>query len=61
MDDKELTYRLNQHAFDWLYFDSEEMKISGVVSEVGDFQLTITAVDKSGNSTESKIMLSVME
>ncbi|QNL48742.1 hypothetical protein H8S90_18440 [Olivibacter sp. SDN3] len=59
IDDKQLTYSVNQHQFDWLDFDSKQMKLSGLPSVEGDFELTFTAIDKSSNMTDDKIIITV--
>lgn len=59
IDDKRLTYSVNQHQFDWLDFDSKQMKLSGLPTVEGDFELTFTAIDKSSNMTDDKIIITV--
>lgn len=59
IDDKQLTYSVNQNQFDWLNFDSEQMKLSGLPSVEGDFELTFTAIDKSSNMTDKKVIITV--
>ncbi|MFC6101259.1 putative Ig domain-containing protein [Olivibacter domesticus] len=59
IDDKQLTYRVNKNQFDWLNFDSEQMKLSGLPPVEGDFELTFTAIDKSSNMTDDKIIITV--
>lgn len=59
IDDKQLTYSVNKNQFDWLNFDSEQMKLSGLPPVEGDFELTFTAIDKSSNMTDDKIILTV--
>ena len=59
IDDKQLTYRVNQNEFDWLNFDSEQMKLSGLPAVEGDFELTFTAIDKSSNRSADKVIITV--
>lgn len=59
IDDKQLTYSVNQDQFDWLNFDSDQMKLSGLPPVEGDFELTFTAIDKSSNTTDDKIIITV--
>lgn len=59
IDDKQLTYKVNQNQFEWLNFDSEQMKLSGLSSMEGGFELTFTAIDKSSNMTNDKIIVTV--
>lgn len=59
IDDKQLTYRVNQNQFEWLNFDREQMKLSGLPSTEGDFELTFTAIDKFSNRTDDKIIITV--
>jgi len=59
IDDKQLTYSVNKNQFDWLNFDSEQMKLSGLPPVEGDFELTFTVIDKSSNMTEDKIIITV--
>lgn len=59
IDDKRLTYSVSNNQFDWLNFDSEQMKLSGLPSMEGDFELTFTAIDKSSNMTDDKIIITV--
>src|SRR5690606_33859518 len=51
IDDKQLTYEVNQNQFDWLDFDREQMKLSGRPPVEGDFELTFTAIDKYSTMT----------
>lgn len=59
IDDNQLTYRINQTQFNWLNFDSEQMKLSGLPTMEGDFELTFTATDKSSNTTNDKVVITV--
>lgn len=59
IDDKQLTYSVNKNQFDWLNFDSEQMKLSGLPPVEGDFELTFTAIDKFSNTTDDKIIITV--
>jgi len=59
IDDKQLTYSVNQNQFDWLNFDREQMKLSGLPTVEGDFELTFTASDNYSNMTVDKIMITV--
>ncbi|KAA1244124.1 hypothetical protein [Aquimarina sp. RZ0] len=61
IDDHLLDLNLNQNEFDWLTFDSENMKLSEFPTETGDFELTFTAVDTFLNITEDKIKLTVLK
>ncbi len=59
IDDEQLIYRVNQNQFDWLNFDSEQMKLSGLPPMEGDFELTFTAIDKSSNMTDDRMVITV--
>ncbi|MBC9795093.1 putative Ig domain-containing protein [Sinomicrobium weinanense] len=59
IDDTSLTYSVNQNQFDWLNFNSDQMKLSGMPSVEGDFELTFTAIDKSSNRADDKIIITV--
>lgn len=59
IDDKQLIYSINQNKFDWLIFDSEQMKLSGKPTVPGDFELIFTAIDRSSNRTHDKIIITV--
>ncbi len=59
IDDEQLTISINQSEFDWLDFDSEKMKLSGLPRLEGDFELTFTVVDGSSNVTEDKVRITV--
>lgn len=61
IDGKQLTYKLNQNELDWLNFDSEQMKLSGLPPVEGGFELTFTAIDKSSNVTDDKIVITVIK
>lgn len=59
IDDKELRLRINQNELDWLQFDSKTMKLSGLPTQEGDFELIFIAMDKVNNITEDKIKITV--
>jgi hypothetical protein len=59
IDGKQLTLSINQAEFNWLKFDSKKMKLSGLPTTSGDFELTFTAVDKFSNMTEDSIKIAV--
>jgi hypothetical protein len=59
IDDKQLTLRISKDEFDWLEFDSINMKLSGLPQREGEFELTFTAIDKSLNITEDQVKLTV--
>lgn len=59
IDDKQLT--LSIYEIDWLEFDSKKMKLSGLLTHDGDFELTFTATDKFSNMTVDKIKITVMK
>ncbi len=61
IDDEQLTLSINNDEFDWIEFDSEKMKLTGLPTLGGDFQLTITAVDKQFNKTMDKIKIKVIK
>ncbi len=61
IDDNQVALSINQAEFSWLMFDSKSMKISGLPILSGDFELTFTAVDKHLNTTEDKIIITVMK
>ena len=61
IDDKQLTFSMNQNKFDWVVFDSEKMKLSGLPNLVGDFELTFTAADKLLNKKEAKMKIAVVK
>src|SRR5690606_37625303 len=57
IDDDQLIYRIDQNQLDWLTFDNGQMKLSGSPSMEGDFELTFTAIDKSSNRTDDKVII----
>lgn len=59
VDDERLTYSISQNQPAWLNFDSEKMKLSGLPTMEGEFELTLTATDNSSNRTDSKIRITV--
>ncbi|NQD69364.1 hypothetical protein HP439_01330 [Sphingobacterium shayense] len=61
IDDEKLTYTINQNQPDWLNFDAEQMKLSGIPTVEGEFELILTATDNSSNRTDSKIRITVKE
>ncbi|WP_291855560.1 hypothetical protein [Marinilabilia sp.] len=61
IDDKQLTLRINQNEYDWLEFDGEIMKLSGLPNHEGNFELTFVAVDDFLNTTEDKVKITVIK
>jgi hypothetical protein len=61
IDDKQLTLNVNQNDLDWLYFDNKKMKLYGLPTQAGDFELIFTAVDKISNMTNNKIKITVIK
>ncbi len=61
VDDKKSILSVNQNKIDWIEFDSENMKLSGLPAVEGDYELTISAVDKHLNKTENKIKITVIK
>lgn len=61
IDDNQLDLSINQNEFDWIEFDSENKKFSGLPTLEGDYELTFTAVDKFSNMTENKIKIKVIK
>jgi hypothetical protein len=61
INDKQLDLSINQKEFDWIEFDSEKMKLSGLPTMDGEYELTFTAVDKHLNKTEDKIKIKVIK
>ena len=59
IDDKKLALSINQNELDWLEFDSEKMKLSGLPDLDGEFELVFTAIDKVANSTNDRIKITV--
>ncbi len=59
IDDKQLTLSMNENELDWLEFDSQKMKLSGLPTVAGDFEITFIAVDKFSNRTEDKLKITV--
>ncbi|MFS4467663.1 putative Ig domain-containing protein [Maribacter sp. 2210JD10-5] len=59
IDDEQLTLSSNENEFDWLEFDTNKMKLSGLPTRTGDFELIFTAVDKFSNKTLDKVTLTV--
>lgn len=59
INDAQLTVSSNAAAFDWLSFDSKTMKLSGLPTQAGEFELIFTAVDGFSNSTENILKLIV--
>jgi hypothetical protein len=61
IDDNQLDLRINQNEFDWIEFDSENLKLTGMPTVAGDFELTFTAIDKFSNMTNDKIKIRVIK
>lgn len=61
IDDNQLDLRINQNEFDWLEFDSENLKLTGMPTVAGVFELTFTAIDKFSNMTNDKIKITVIQ
>ena len=61
IDDNQLDLRINQNEFDWLEFDSENLKLTGMPTVAGVFELTFTAIDKFSNMTNDKIKITVIK
>ena len=61
MDNKQLTLNINKNDFDWLEFDNKNLKLSGLPTQVGDFELTFIAIDNHLNKTEDKIKIQVVK
>ena len=59
IDDHQLTLNMNENELDWLGFDRQKMKVSGLPTMVGDFEVTFTAVDKFSNKMEDKLKITV--
>jgi len=60
-DDNQLDLSLNEKEFNWIEFDSEKMKLSGLPTMDGEYELTFTAVDEHLNTTEDKIKIKVIK
>ncbi|MFZ7132864.1 MAG: hypothetical protein ACOWWR_10940 [Eubacteriales bacterium] len=61
IDDKQLNLSINHYDLDWLEFDNKSMKLSGLPTLIGDFELIFMAVDKHFNKTENKIKITVIK
>lgn len=61
IDNKQLDLKINQNEFDWIEFDSEKMKLSGLSTMDGEYELTFTAVDNHLNMTENKMKITVVK
>ena len=61
MDDNQLDLSINKNELDWFEYDSENMKLSGLPTVVGDYELTFVAVDKHLNKTENKMKITVIK
>ncbi|QLG45347.1 putative Ig domain-containing protein [Costertonia aggregata] len=61
IDDPEVKVSLNQNSIEWLKFDSKKMKLSGLPTVHGEFELTFSAVDRNSNTTEDKVTLTVIK
>ncbi|MCY4778897.1 hypothetical protein ORI89_04495 [Sphingobacterium sp. UT-1RO-CII-1] len=59
IDSSRLIYSVNVGQSEWIKFDSEQMKISGVASAKGDYEITLTATDRFANRTNHKLKLIV--
>ncbi len=60
IDDKQLILSINQNEIDWIEFDSENMKLSGLPTVKGDYEFTFSVVDKHLNKTEDKMKIKVI-
>lgn len=61
IDEKQLSLSINPNEFDWLKFDSEKMKLSGLPNLEGNLELTFVAIDKFLNMTEDKVKITVIK
>jgi hypothetical protein len=61
IDNENLEINLNQEMFDWAKFDNEQMTLTMNPKEIGEFDLTFTAVDEFSNVTEDKVKIIVEE
>ena len=52
---------VNKNEIDWIEFDSAKMKLSGLPTLEGDYELTFTAVDNYLNKTLDKIKMKVIK
>lgn len=59
VNDRQLIYSINKNQYEWLNFDPQQMKLSGLPSVQGDFELTFTATDKFSNMTNDKFIITV--
>ncbi|NHF60113.1 hypothetical protein FK220_012215 [Flavobacteriaceae bacterium TP-CH-4] len=59
IDDNQLTLTINQNEFNWLEFDGKKMKLSGLPTLEGNFELIFTAVDQFSNRTRNSIKVTV--
>ena len=55
IDDSQLNYKVELDQAPWLKFDEKNMKLFGVPTEEGSFEIAITAYDGNSNSTQDKI------
>lgn len=61
IDDTQLDLSIIKNEFDWIEYDSKNMKLSGLPTVVGDYELTFVAVDKHLNKTKNKMKITVLK
>jgi hypothetical protein len=61
IDDIQVDMSLDKNEFDWIEYDSDNMKLYGLPTLVGNYELTFTAVDKQFNKTENKMKITVVK
>lgn len=61
IDDEEVKLSVDYNELDWIEFDSKQMKLTGLPTEKGEFELTFTATDKYFNQAEDKVIIKVVQ
>ncbi|MGG5905460.1 putative Ig domain-containing protein, partial [Sphingobacterium daejeonense] len=61
IDSDKLKYEIIDNQYDWLKFNPNKLKISGTPIKVGTFEVTISAKDKHGNSSNGTITFTVVD
>jgi hypothetical protein len=59
IDDENLSFTVNLEKIEWLKFEKDNMILTGKSTQVGEFDIIFTSIDKYSNKTEDKIKLTV--
>ncbi|MCP3925318.1 MAG: hypothetical protein GY714_22315, partial [Desulfobacterales bacterium] len=58
---KNISFNVNSDEIDWLEFDKDNLILSGVPPQVGEFDIIFISVDEFSNKTEDIIKLTIVK